>query len=60
MLSHITIKVPLSKMFRIEEHKSKSLSWIGGIKNNNVVKGESSVGKEVPIVVKEKEEKGVM
>lgn len=31
MLSQITVKVPLSKLFRIEEHKSKVLLWLGGI-----------------------------
>ena len=35
MLSQITIKVPLSNFFRIEEHKSKALSWLGGIGNND-------------------------
>ena len=35
MLSQITIKVPLSKLFRIQEHKSKALSWLGGIGNND-------------------------
>lgn len=35
MLSQITVKVPFSKLFRIEEHKSKVLSWLGGIRNIN-------------------------
>ena len=28
MLSHMTINVPLSEMFRIKEHKNKALAWI--------------------------------
>ena len=31
MLSQIIVKVPLAEMFRIEEHKRKALSWLGGI-----------------------------
>lgn len=39
MLSQIIVKVPLSELFRIEDHKRKSLSWLGGIgDNSNVVK----------------------
>lgn len=37
MLSQITIKLPLSEMFRIEEHKNKDLAWLGGIGSNNIV-----------------------
>ena len=35
MLSQITIKDPLFKLFRIEEHKRKALSWLEGIGDNN-------------------------
>ena len=38
MLSQITMKVPLYELLRIEEHKSKALSWLGGIDANSVVK----------------------
>ena len=31
MLSKMIVKVPLSKMFRIEEYKSKALEWINGV-----------------------------
>ena len=31
MLSQMTIKVPLSKMFRFEEHINKALEWINGV-----------------------------
>ena len=34
MLSQITIRVPLSKLFRIEEHTIKALPWLCGIENN--------------------------
>ena len=57
MLSQINGKVPLSKRYRIEEHKSKALSSLGGIGNNNIIERESSLGKEVQLVVKEKDEK---
>lgn len=47
-------------MFRIEEHKSKAPSWLGGFGNSNVIDRESLMGKEVPLIVKEKEDKGIM
>lgn len=31
VFSQITIKVPLSEMFRIEEHRNKVVTWLGGI-----------------------------
>ena len=40
MLSQIIVKVPLSKMFMIEEHKRKALSCLGGIQDNSVVTQE--------------------
>ena len=40
MLSQITVKVPLSEMFRIEEHKRRALSWLGGIHDNSVATKE--------------------
>ena len=60
MLSQITIKVPLSKMFRIEEHKKKALSWLGGIQDNNVVTQEPTITQQILVLEKEKEENGVM
>ena len=36
MLSQIIVKVPLAEMFRIEEHKRKALSWLGGIQDKEV------------------------
>ena len=54
------MKVPLSEMFRIEEHKTKALSWLGGIGNSIVIKGEPSLGQHVQDRVKEKEDKGVI
>ena len=30
-LSQMTIKVPLSEMFKIEEHKNRALAWIKGV-----------------------------
>ena len=41
MLSQITVKVPLSELFRIEEHKNKALSWLGGIANNNSIDNQA-------------------
>lgn len=43
MLSQIIVKVPLSEMFRIEEHTIKTVSWLGGIGNINIVERESSI-----------------
>lgn len=52
MLSQITIKVPLSKFFRIEEHKRKVLSWLGGIgDNSNVVKQD--VIQQTPLIMED-------
>lgn len=41
ILSQISVKVPLSEMFRIEEHKRKAFSWLEEI-------GEYSVPKQNP------------
>ena len=35
MLLQIIVKVPLSELFRIDEHKSKDLSWLEEIGDNN-------------------------
>lgn len=43
MLSQINVKVPLSKMFKIEELKDNALSWLGGKGNSNVVEQEPIV-----------------
>ena len=52
MLSQIIVKVPLSKLFRIDEHKSKASSWLCGIGNNgNVV--EPSVIQQTPVLVED-------
>ena len=34
MLSQIIVKVPLSKLFRIDKHKIKALSWLARIGNS--------------------------
>ena len=31
MLSQMNVKVPLSEIFRIKEHKSKAIEWISGV-----------------------------
>ena len=31
MLSQMNVKVPLSKMFKSDEHKNKALEWIRGV-----------------------------
>lgn len=33
MISQITIEVPFFELFKIDEHKRKALSWLGGIGN---------------------------
>ena len=30
VLSQITVKVPLSELLRIPEHRNKALAWLGG------------------------------
>lgn len=52
MLSQITVKVPLSELFRIDEHKRKTLSWPGGIGNNGSVSKPSTTQKS-PVVVED-------
>lgn len=54
MLSQITIEFPLSEMFRIEEHKNKALSWLGGIRNSNVITQEPTIIQQTPIIINEK------
>ena len=52
MLSQITVKVPLSKLFRIEEHKNKALSWLGGIANNNIIV-DQTMPQQTPLVIED-------
>lgn len=52
MLSQIIVKVSLSELFRIEEHKRKSWSWLGGIRDtSNFVKPD--VIQQTPLVVED-------
>ena len=53
MSSQITIKVPLAEMFRIEEHKRKALSWLGGIQDNEVVTQALASTLQIPVIDKE-------
>ena len=55
MLSQTTIKATLSKLYKIDEHKSKALSWLVGIGNNNNV--EQNAIQQTPLVV---EDSGIM
>ena len=50
MLSQITVKVPLFELFRIEEHKIKALSWLGGIGNNGNMVEPSTTQKSLVVV----------
>ena len=43
MLWQITVKLPLFELFRIDEHKSKALSWLGGIGNNGNMNEPSAI-----------------
>ena len=31
VLSQVTVKVPLSKLLRILEHRDKAIAWVGGV-----------------------------
>ena len=31
MLSQVIVKVPLSKLLRIPEHRDKAIAWVGGM-----------------------------
>ena len=55
MLSKTTVKVPLSKMFRIEEHKNKALAWIKGVGQKNDVGTKRVVDEKAKIAPKYKE-----
>ena len=60
MLSQMIVKVPLSEMFRIEEHKSKALEWINGVgKCTNVVPRRITKEK-TKCTPKRKESKGII
>ena len=52
MLSQITINVPLSELFKIEEHKNKALSWLGGIANNNITV-DQAMSQQTPLVIED-------
>ena len=41
-------------MFRIEEHKRKALSWLGGIQDNSVVTQELAGTLQILVLEKEK------
>ena len=47
-------------MFRIEEHKRKAMSWLGGIQDNEVNTQAPTNTLLIPEIDKEKEEIGVM
>ena len=60
MLSQITIKVPLVEMFKIEEHKRKALSWLGGIQDKEVSTQAPTNTLPITEIHKENEEIGFM
>ena len=55
MLSQLIVKVPLSELFRIEEHKNKALTWLEGIGNNNDT--EQNAIQQIPFII---EDSGIM
>ena len=52
MLAQITIKVTLSKLFRIEEHKSKAFSWLEGMGDNNYNIEQNAI-QQIPLVIED-------
>ena len=58
MLSQMTIKVPLSEMFRIEENKNRALKWINGVGQSANIGIKRVVEEKVKSTPKPKEDKG--
>ena len=56
----MTVKVPLSKMFRIEEHKNKALAWIKGVGKKSEVGTKKVIDEKLKITSKPKEYEGVI
>ena len=50
ILSQMTIKVPLSQMFRIKEHKSKAIEWISGVRQHIDVVPRKVVDEKVKLI----------
>lgn len=42
LLSHITVKVPLLEMMRIQEHRMKALDWVNGVTSTNVQRSDKN------------------
>ena len=60
MLSQMTIKVPLSEMFRIKEHKSKATEWISGVRKHIDVVPRKVVDEKVKLIPRIKEPEGIV
>lgn len=56
ILSQISVKVPLSEMFRIEEHKRKAFSWLEEIGEYSVPMQNPSPNQHVSVSNKERKE----
>ena len=60
MPSQMTIKVPLSEMFRIREHKSKAIEWISGVGKHTDAIPRKVVDEKVKPIPKIKEPEGIV
>ena len=60
MLSQMTVKVPLSEIFRIQEHKSKALEWINGVGQYTNATSKRIAKEKVKPIPKPKEPKGII
>ena len=60
MLSQMTVKVPLSEMFRIKEHKNKAIEWISGVRKHIDVVPRKVVDEKVKLIPRIKEPKGIV
>ena len=60
MLSQMTVKVPLSEMFRIKEHKSKAIEWISGVGKHIDAIPRRIVDEKVKPIPKTKEPEGII
>ena len=60
MLSQMTIKVPLSKMFRIEKDKNRALEWIDGVGKSANIGIKKVVEENFKTTPKPKEDEGVI
>ena len=60
MLSQMTIKVPLSEMFRIKEQKNKALEWSNGVKKYTNVASRKITEEKIKSTPKPKEREDII